>query len=231
MNTKHPLYKEMLKVEREIDALYEIKWNQNYVQLEKPYKSGYYKTFDLRDDIKNRSDAWVFYKCIELAATTVWCKDKTFKSKYRKGKFEDIRPGFATISENVYRFLGPAVKKYFTKLNYYDKGWTPYRDYYKCNAPSYFFVDKITPRWITHYKEHDSVLEIQINEKRDYLNSKKFWNVHNWRGYSCAPKSFREAYTRSDRRHSKQTVKKNIIKGDEYEYRYGHRHSARWDYW
>ena len=85
MNTKHPLYKEMLKVEREIDALYEIKWNQNYVQLEKPYKSGYYKTFDLRDDIKNRSDAWVFYKCIELAATTVWCKDKTFKSKYRKG--------------------------------------------------------------------------------------------------------------------------------------------------
>lgn len=235
MNTKHPLYKEKLKVQKEIDELYEIKRNQNWIELEKPYKDGYYKFWDLRDDIKNRDDAWVFYECIRLVGEKIWNKDKKFRKKIKKGKYEYKSPGFGYISEKVFDGLEPAVKKHFEEIRWYDKNYNPYFKRYKCIVPSYYFVEKIKPRWVTHYKEFDSVIAQQIDEKEDYLRSEKFWPVLGW--YGGAPKSFCQPYNRSDRRNNKRTVHRNISQNDEnydfdkYEYRYNHRHSARWDYW
>lgn len=189
--------------------------------------------FDLRDDIKNRDDAWVFYECIKLVAKTVWWKDKSFKSKIRKGKFEYIQPGFGSISDKTYDNLHPAVKKYFSEIKIWDKNWRPLYKSYECSVPSYYFVTKIKPRWITRYKEFDSVIEKQIDEKEDYLRSEKFWAILGW--YGTAPKSYCKGYNRSDRRNTKQTNYRNIMNGgdnfDGHEYRYAHRHSASWDYW
>lgn len=234
MNTKHLLYKEKLKVEEQLNELYEIQRNQNWIELDVPYKDGYYKYTDLRDDIKNRADAWVFYQCLKLVGERIWSRDKSFKKKIRKGKYEYLVPAFGEISEEVYRNAHPSVQKYFEPVGPYSKRWNPYRKYYTCIVPAYYFVNKVKPRWITHYKEHDAVVQKQIDEKEDYLHSKKFWNVNLWRGYSGAPKDVRVFYTRSDRRNSNQTAKKNVAAGgdcDKYEYRYSHRHSARWDYW
>jgi hypothetical protein len=235
MNSKHPLHKEKLAVEEQLGELYKIQRNSSWIELDVPYKSGYYLSFDLRNDIKNRSDAWVFYECIRLVGKTVWWKDKSFKRKICKGKYEYYQPGFGEISETTYTYLHPAVKKYFSEVRWYHKNWNPYRKTYECNVPSYFFVTKTEPRWITHYKEHDNLIEAEIDELDDYLDSKKFWNVHIWRGYSGAPKEDRVFYSRSDRRHGKQTLHRNIMSGgedmDNYEYRYGHRHSARYDCW
>jgi hypothetical protein len=234
MNSKHPLHKEKLKVQREIDELWKIQRNQNWIELETPYISGYYNIFDLRDDIKNRDDAWVFYECISLVANRVWWKDKSFKRKISKGKYEYIAPGFGEISEETYAKLHPAVKKYFRVVSIWSRKWSPFRNIYECHVPSYFFVTKTEPRWITHYKEFDSVIARQEAEKEDYLDSRKFWSVHCWRGYSTAPKDYCQSYNRSDRAHNKQALSKNIRNGgdfDKYEYRYKHRHSASWDYW
>lgn len=232
MNTKHPLYKEKLRVEKEISKLHAIQRNQNWVELEKPYKSGYYMEFDLRDDIKNREDAWVFYECIKLVGQKKWWKDKTFKHKLGKGKYEYIRPGLGYISEKTYENLHPAVRKYFSEVQYWSKYWNPFRKTYSCIVPNYYFVEKIRPRWITHYKEVDSLIAQQEAELKDYLCNAKFWPINGW--YGGAPKSYCKAYNRSDRRNSKQTVHKNMMNSDDYdtyEYRYRHRHSARWDYW
>jgi len=235
MNSKHPLYKEKLAVEEQLSELYEIQRNQNWVELDVPYKDGYYRFHDLRDDIKNRSDAWVFRECLELVGHRIWARDKSFKRKLGKGKYEYLYPAFGEISEETYKNLNPAVRKYFSEISPYSKRWSPFRKLYACTAPPYYFVDKIKSRWITHYKEHDNVLEAEIDELDDYLDSKKFWNVHIWRGYSGAPKEDRVFYSRSDRRHGKQTLHRNIMSGgedmDNYEYRYAHRHSARYDCW
>ncbi len=233
MNSKHLLYKEKLRVEEEIYSLEVIQRNQNWVELVTPYKSGYYKSFDLRDDIKRRDDAWVFYECIRLVGGTIWGRDKSFKQKKGKGKYEYLRPTFGEISAETYDSLNPAVRKHFSPIGIYHKKWNPFRKVYSCGVPTYYFVEKIEPRWITHYKEHDSVIARAIDEKEDYLCQRKFWPVKGW--YGTAPKSYCKSYTRSDRRHSKQTVYKNITSGgedyDKYEYRYAHKHSATWDYW
>jgi hypothetical protein len=164
----------------------------------------------------------------------VWNKNKSFKRKIKKGKFEYIAPSIGVVSEEVYNRLVPAVKKYFFEISWPDKYWNPHRKNYTCRLPSYYLVEKIEPHWVTHYKEFDNVIETKIDELNAYLDSKKFWNIHNWRGYTCAPKHFRASYIRSDRRHSKQTVKRNLAHGEdcaEYEYRYHHKHSANWDWW
>jgi len=234
MNTKHPLHKEMLKVERELSELYEIQRNKNWIELDVPYKDGYYKYSDLRDDIKNRADAWVFYECLRLVGDRIWSRDKSFKKKIRKGKYEYLVPSFGEISEDIYRNAHPAVQKYFALVSPFSKRWNPYRKSYTCTVPSYYFVDKIKPRWITHYKEYDAVIEKRIRELDDYLDSEKFWNVYLWHGRGGIPREFTKPFTRSDRRHNKAALKKNVDNGDDYdacEYRYAHRHSARWDYW
>jgi hypothetical protein len=235
MNTKHPLYKEKIKIQRELEELYDIKRNQNLIPYDKPVKYGYKKVFDLRDDIKNRDDAWVFFKCIELVGKTVWNRDKSFKRKIKKGKYEFVNPGFGYISEKTYEAQHPAVKKYFSEITYGHREYHPYWKRYQCHAPSFFFVVKTKPNYITHYREHDSVIESEIAEKEDVLWGGKFYAVNTWRRSSkSAPKDFRQGFNRSDRRHGKRTVKKNVDAGgdfDSFEYRYSHRHGAAWIYW
>jgi hypothetical protein len=235
MNTKHPLYKEKIRLQNESAKLYKIQRNQNWIELERPYINGYYMFSDLREDIKNRDDAWVFYECIRLVGGQVWHSDKTFKRKLSKGKYEYIRPDIGVISEDTYERLLPAVKKHFSVISEFHKRWNPHRKKYACRVPSYYFVDKIKPRWITHYKEHDCLIAQQEAEVEDVLRSGKMRPVDGWYADRPGYSSYTKARNRSDRKNSKETLRRNIASGgddmDNYEYRYNHKHSARWDYW
>ena len=231
MNSKHPLHKEKLAVEEQLGKLYDIQRNQSWIELDVPYKSGYYLSFDLRDDIKNRSDAWVFYECIRLVGKTVWWKDKSFKRKICKGKYEYYQPGFGEISENTYAYLHPAVKKYFKEISIWDKRWNPFRKLYECSVPSYYFVDKIKPRWITHYREHDELIKQMEAEAYDKIenNFAKFNSMYTYK----SDKPYSQARNRADRSFNKMTLKRNLMANDieTYEYRFNHKHSALWDCW
>lgn len=235
MNSKHPLYKEKIRLQNESAKLCEIQHNQNWIELEKPYISGYYMIFDLRDDIKNRDDAWVFYECIRLVGTRAWHKDKSFKRKIKKGKYEYIYPVFGIVSEDVYKSTHPSVKKYFSEISWFHKNWSPFRKQYACRVPSYFFTYKTEPRWITHYKEHDSLLAQEDAEINDVLRSGKMRPVNGWYADKPGLSSYVKNKNRSDRRYNKQALHNNIMFGgeemDRCEYRYNHRHSAKWEYW
>ena len=116
------------------------------------------------------------------------------------------------------------------------KGWNPFRKTYYCNILDYFLVYKLEPRWITHYKEADSVTEQEISDKADYIYSNKnpkFIGVGKWHSYNSVPKSFCKYLNRSDRRFNKQMLQKNIMSEDfdKYEYKYNHKHYAKWLYW
>lgn len=122
MNTKTDPYKETLKPEREIYELEEIqRKNTRWVKLDVPYRNGYYKTYELRPDIKNRDDAWVFEEILRITAKKIFDKKKHFRIKYKKGHYEIRRPGFRYISEKAYFDLKPQVKKYFRPVDHFDK--------------------------------------------------------------------------------------------------------------
>ncbi len=235
MNSKHPLFKERIRLQKESAKLREIQRNQNWIELEKPYISGYYMVSDLRDDIKNREDAWVFYECIKLVGERVWCRDKTFKIKLSKGRYEYIRPEFGIISEETYDSIHPAVRKHFSEISEFHRRWNPYRKQYACRVPSYYFVDKVKPRWITHYKEHDELIAQMEAEIYDALGSNKMRPVNTWYADRSGLSSYANEKNRSDRAKNKQALHRNLQNGgkymDKYEYRYNHKHSALWEYW
>lgn len=235
MNKKHKHFKEWLKIYNEIDVLRDYRRNQNWIPLEKPYKSGYWTFYELRDDVKNRADAWVFEKCLELTSRANWCRDKSMTVKYKKGRIEHIFPERKHISKDVYENLHPTVKKHFAPIESWDKAnWHPIYPRYYCTVPDHFFVQKVAPRWITHYQEVDSVIEQEYTEKSDYIyGHPKFRGVGKWSSGGSAPKSFTKFYNRSDRFFNKHVLKRNLSESgmDKYEYRYNHKNSATWDWW
>ena len=48
-------HKEYMSLSKREDELLTLIRNQGYIELEKPIPHGWYKEFDLRDDIKRRS--------------------------------------------------------------------------------------------------------------------------------------------------------------------------------
>ena len=233
MNSKNKNFKEWLKICKDIQNLEYAKRNQNLIPLDEPYKNGYWVEFDLRKDIKNRVDAWVYETCIEISGSYSWCKDKTMKRKLSKGKYEDIVLEFRSIEERKYQNLPIQVQKCFFEIRYGSRDWNPFVKKYDCVIPRHFFVYKLTPRWITHYTELDSVLEKEIAEKEDKVyKNKKFLGLSE-RNYDSVPKGFCKTFNRAFRSKNKNSLKRNISSpdNDQYEYLYSHKHSARWYYW
>ncbi len=234
MNTKTDLYKEKLKLEREIYELEEIqRKNTRWVKLDVPYRNGYYKTYELRPDIKNRDDAWVFEEIIKITVQRIFGKNKHFRVKYKKGHYEVRRPDRRYISENTYISLKPQVKKHFRPVDHFDKHYNPWRKEYTATVPEYYFVEKIKPRWITHELVCDVDVSKELAEKNTELRSQKFHKLYwNW---GSAPSWYCATFNRADRRHNKQEIKKMIESGDfdsgNEDLRYNHRHGATWMWW
>jgi len=223
-NSKDPLFKEYLRDCERLRELRDIEMNQGWKELETPYKRGYIKCFDLRDDIKRRDDVWIFYKCLELINKAVWFADKKFIKKTRKGKYEDIFPDKGTINEKVYEDLHPRVKKYFFKV--VKSIW---RIEYHCSL-TFEFTFKIKPHMITHYKIHDELIEQEYAEIDRRMLYKYYKFQYTWMNSVGEYATIRN---RKDRSYNKSALTRNLKYQDfdRYEYRYNHKHSAKWDAW
>ena len=223
-NSKDPLYKEYYKALEKLWDLYATRRNNCWVELEKPYKHGYDMTLDLRDDIKRREDAWVYQTCLSLINSKVWCRDKKFVRKLRKGKYEDIRPNKKWIDGKVYEGLHPKVKRHFYKhTNMYG------RIEYHCTL-SFELVCKIKPHWVTMYYVHDNELAKEEGELKRTMENKFYKFYYGSRG---GVKSYAIIRNRKDRAYNKATLKTNLKfdSFDKKEYRYNHKSSAKWDAW
>jgi len=229
-NSKDPLYKGYLRTLSEIDMLWEIKYSNCWITLDKPYKRGYDMSYDIRSDIKNRDDAWVFKRCVELIGGTVWSRDKKFLRKTGKGTLEPIVPGKFDISKDAYDSLHPAVKRHFIEVTWWMKNYNPWRKTYHCTL-TYELVTKISAHWVYKYKEHDSVIERKLAEYSSILETKyyKFWRG----GNQGRVASYAKIHNRTDRNHNNQAVRKNAKYEDcdTFGYTYRHRHSAKWEAW
>lgn len=224
MNRKDKFYKEYLKVQDRYDELWDIKRNQSLIKLDVPYKRGYNKTYDLRSDIKNREDAWVFYKCLELINGSIWCVNKKFLSKSGKGKYVERVPQKNWINESTFESLRPQVKKYFYKV---EKQYR--RIEYHCSL-SFELVFKIKPNLITHYRQHDELIEQEFAEIRSLLLYKFYKFEYGYRSFTG---SYQAINNRKDRAFNRACLEKNkkVEDFDKYEYKYKHRHSAIYDAW
>ena len=159
--------------------------NQGYIELEKPIPHGFEAEWVLRDDILRREDSAAYLEALNVCKSNVWCKDKSFKFRdYKTKKWYVKQPNLKKINKETYENLSPTAKKFFVEDTSNDKKYWRHGfsdKYYFCTL-SYELVVEITQSYITHRREHDSVLYQMNAENEDQLY--RIADGHPWGGYS-----------------------------------------------
>jgi hypothetical protein len=260
MNTKHKKYKEYLRLEDKLTENRMAQRNLGYKLLDTPILDGYNMEYVLRKDIAARDDAWMYQDLIDEYGVTVWCRDKSFERRIRGTKrTEPIKPWFKLIYEGEYRDWIAKYQALWRESPKDDRYsfWYGQEKAYKVNVPTWFFDTKITKHYRTHYKVIDEVLL----QEESYLSDKLYWSgefeAFKWMNGGMKP--YAKMRNRSDRKHNKQTLQHNLgliepakrfnhSTGEVYEdsedwhgwdmgdvqgkeFRYHHKHSAKWDRW
>lgn len=156
---------------------------QGYIELEIPIHDGYNANYILREDILNREDADMFQEALDLCKKEIWCKNKSFRFKNHKTKkWEVWKPILKTINKSQYDSLSAGARRFFYETRIKNKHWrNGFSDKeYHCSL-SYELKIVITKSYITHRREHDSILYQIDAEIEKELN--KLTDGHPWGGY------------------------------------------------
>ena len=173
--------KEFKRLEKECIALWKIKGNLGWYELEKPIRNGWYKQLTLRADISRRKDAWIFESVIKVAGMTAWGRDKKMADKIwlenlRRSDFQFYQyPGMKSIDKKVYQKLIPKVQACFIPVNH---GSSYYYDhYYNSILPTWYFETTYERAFITHRRILDPDLDSRMDELENMFEGKKYYHL------------------------------------------------------
>ena len=202
-------YRSLLKYSEEVAK---AKKNLGYIDLEKPIHRGYDAEYVLREDVARREDAWLYQAILNDLGRKAWCKDKSFKRKYRKGKVEEIAPYVSKIYESQWQTFIPAAQKLFSVSSDIRDTPHPWKGkVYVAVFPHWFLKVKISKHYVTQYKEHDEVLEQEDAWIDDKLRDHKFDKLKGWGNYWTAPRWYRNHRNRTRRYQHKRELQKFVM--------------------
>ena len=173
---------ELRKLWKEYQTVQSLRWNDDqgtWVDIP-PYRSGWTRTFALRDDIKNRKDARYIKQALDLINTDIISHRKDFKRKeYKTGKWVPIIQKVRHI--NLQRWedlsLSDNVKKLFEKRVLRERRWNGKLHEYEayCFRYEWYFVFKVSPRFITQHWIPNAELESRYRELANKIDKNNLW--------------------------------------------------------
>jgi len=177
--------KQLLKLYRE----YRNTWDNSkdhgtWVEVT-PYQKGWIRFYVLRDDAKNRADAYRLRKVLDLANSKIYSSIEDFtravwkKGRIVKGLRENIKQPLKFLNEREYENIPSDIKKYFRRLEWTEKRTYPTKHYvtivgYVVTVPEYF-VFHVEPNIITHHFLPDGEWESRIQEIRNKITRDNLW--------------------------------------------------------
>lgn len=227
--------KEYLKLKNADSDNYAAQRNLGWIELDKPVFKGWEVKLELRDDIKNREDAWLYEALIREYGTSSFIKKKKDfdlvsynipnSSPEDIKRFSSYKPSISSITEKEWGYLIPAAKKLFKKD---ESSYKPWRGYmYKCVVPHFFFEYKFEKYYKTHVRIIDNILKQEAAEIR-FLFEKDHY-IRHYCKRSGAPKWYRRHLNKSQKAKSKKILLK-IINNKEAIFEDCYK-GAAWRYW
>lgn len=150
--------------------LEEIKRNFPLVELETPYRRGWFITATLRQDFARSKYAEVYQELIDVGILVGYTtRNVKLIKEARNSKSTDLEtqergnynsyhlPRFKKLSPKEFSKLKPQLQKHFRRCYEYD------RYYYVLNLPHYMFRLKVNPNIITHEKLLDGDVLSELN--------------------------------------------------------------------
>lgn len=174
-NKKTEQGKELLRLYRQYQETWSRRGEHGHFVEVKPYQTGWVRSFTLRQDIANRSDAGKIRRILEKINTEVRCNRKDFlHKKYDTKKWVPIEQHTKGLSEKEFSELTSHEQKYFTRVMSYPKNSKhPFIRYrFRWN---WFFVFKIKPLMVTRRWIPDPEWEAYCAEIRNKIQRDNIW--------------------------------------------------------
>jgi ribosomal protein S15P/S13E len=166
-------HKQLIRLHKEDNALYEQKRNLGWEPLLPPVQKGWKRSFVLRDDVARSKQAEFFEKILAKINTHDWSYRKDFKVKKRRlGRKNYVVKEQKLLTPYDWYFMklgfSDAEKQFFHEVLYWDNRGRIKAIRYVFNEP-WRFVLKVKPNIITKVRIKDAVLESKIARLRNYV--------------------------------------------------------------
>jgi hypothetical protein len=166
-------HKQLIKLNKEENALRTQKWNLGWEPLIPPVQKGWKRCFVLRDDVARSKQAEFFESILVRINTYDWSHRKDFKVKRRRmGRKQYVVKGQKLVAPWEWHFaklkFSDAEKQMFHEVLHWDSRNRAFTKTYVFNEP-WRFVLKVKPNMITKVRIMDAELESRIRSLDNYM--------------------------------------------------------------
>lgn len=179
--------KELIALDKRRQELWEERAKVEYVEIE-PYRNGFIRYFDLREDLVGRSDYKYIREALDACNIEQFCRNKKFKfsRKYyrtRYSRFYIKEMKLRTLQDKEYNKLSERAKEYFTKEEKVSWSGVVYPVWHSC-LPVWMLVVKVKPHYIRYRKIYNVDAESKLGELRNKIEKNNLdVKINHVRGY------------------------------------------------
>lgn len=160
------------QLEKELQRVRKAQSELGYIELPKPIRDGWFKTFRLRKDISRSKKAKIYQEVLDAVLVEIWGREKKHADKKWKKYFNCHtklfqRPGIRRLNEKDYNKLSSRAKKCFIKRRI--KVYKGFSNTYACTIPKYYFTITYRRAYITKRKILSPILESREQEIMEIL--------------------------------------------------------------
>jgi hypothetical protein len=196
--------KQLIRLDRFQASLYQRTYALPMVLLKEPYQKGWKRSFILREDVTRCGRADFYRTLLGKINTIELSNDKSFKKKKKRKrkivyevKLQFLKEFDARNWHTSVHQLTDLEKRLFYLKEYWSQDGKTMWVKYVFSEP-WRFVLQVKPNMITHTKMVDELLEQQIQEVRNYIDShhlrprmQKATGGKNWNSRSDFPEKLK----------------------------------------
>lgn len=180
--------KELIALDRKRQELWEERAKGvEYVEIE-PYRNGYIRYFDLREDLVGRSDYKYLREALDACYIEQYCRNKKFRfaRKYHRTRYSRYFTGemkLGVLQDKEYSKLSDGAKVFFEKEEKVSWSGVVYPLWHS-SFPVWMLVVKIKPHYIRYRKVYNVDVESQLQELRNKIERNDLdVKINHVRGY------------------------------------------------
>lgn len=182
--------REIKQTVRKLDDLYSRSRKLGMVKLDAPRFVGYVRIFRLKEQTRNRKDAHVLRRILDLVNTSSYCKKKDFSGgvftgnaygKYwacwRGSQYDDCgRQITKALTQKQFDLLNQQEQSYFYGIDWdYKYGRKLHEKIYRLKRPEVYYELFVKRFYIKEVPVLDSELESEISYYRDRMDENNWW--------------------------------------------------------
>ncbi len=170
--------KEVRKIYRQLDVLYEKRSELKLIKLDKPYRHGWFKELIITTNVDKYANKEHIEEVYRLVEKKVWTKTKEEAERKWRCQISKylINKEVPTINKKQYNRLSNEAKKLCIPFQYYTERKNLRTRFY-VKIPKGAYKIKFTRAYVTHTRNVDPQLDKQIAFLNQKLKSKGYYET------------------------------------------------------